>query len=787
MFRNYVKTAWRNFIKNKMLSLINLGGLSIGIAAVLFIGLYIFSQSEYDNFHANKSSIYRVGFRFWQNGKSLGDGPVFTAPFAPDAQSEFPEINSFARISSERVAYISYKDKTSKLENIHYADSTFFQLFSFKLLSGNRLTVLKEPYSIVLSDKTAGKLFGKENAIGKIVRLDNQTDYIVTGIAQEPPPNSHLEYDALLSFTTLYREPDNFMDWNGGEQYIAYLQLKDGTNARSFEKKLPAFMWKHINQDYSKAGLRIDASLQPLKNIHLYYSDNSATLRSNIYVFSIVALLILLISCVNYINLSTAQAMARFKEIGVRKVLGAARKQLIKQFLTETVLLTVTAFVIALLLVALSAPAYRHVIGNNFPLLNESALPALVLLFLVILMVGVAAGSYVAFYLSSFNVTRIFKSLLPRTAQSVFKKGLIVAQFVITIGLMACAVMVGLQLRYSKKNNPGFDRYHILVLPLIGENTQGASSVLEQKLLQITGVQRVTALSEIPYDGVTNNGFVPEGDSKAMIIHQLDADENFLKTFNVGLVKGEYFSKDRPTLSDGYIINETLEKILGWQNPIGKIISRNGVHKVVGVVRDFHFASLHDEIEPLIITNKPWSDHYSYLALKYNTINTSALISKIKQTWKSNLTDSPFDYWFLDDAFNNVYKSEERFQQIFIYFSALSILLSLAGVFGLVALAIKQRTKEFGIRKVLGAGVADIIKLTAKDFVWLIVLATLVATPLAWFYMDKWLQNFAYRIKIDWWVFVVCGLAIFLITIVTISFQAIKAAIANPVKSLKTE
>jgi putative ABC transport system permease protein len=788
MFRNYLKTAWRNFRKNRILSLINLGGLSAGIAAVLLIGMYIFGQTSYDNFQENKSSLYRVGFRFWQSGKLLGEGPTFTPPFAPDVQNEFPEIRSFTRISSERVAYITYKDKTSKVENIHHADSSFFQLFSYKLLQGNPLTVLREPYSIVLTNKTADKLFGKdENAMGKVVRLDNQTNYIVTGIAQEPPSNSHLSYNALLSFVTLYKEPGNFMDWNGGEQYIAYLKLKDGAKAELLEKKLPAFMWKHINGDYSKVGIRIDASLQPLKDIHLYYSDNSATQRTNIYVFSIVALLILIISCVNYINLTTAQAIARFKEIGVRKVLGAGRRQLIKQFLIETVMLTIVAFLISILLVALLTPLYQQMIDKSLSSLSMTTLPALLLLFVIIMIVGIIAGSYVAFYLSSFKVTRIFKSLLPKTAQSLFRKGLIVAQFAITIGLMACTLMVSLQLRYSKNSNPGFDRDHILVLPLVGENTQEAYALLQQKLSQLRAVQQVSALSEIPYDGISKNGFIPEGDTKAMVIHQLDADEYLLKTFNLKLLAGDYFSKDRPTINDGYVINETLAKTLGWQDPLGKTINRNGVHKVVGVVKDFHFASLHDKIEPLIITNKPWGNHYSYLAIKYQSSNTSAFIDAIKKTWKNNLDDAPFDYWFLDDAFNTIYKSEERFQQIFIYFSALSIILSLAGVFGLVALAIKQRTKEFGIRKVLGAGITDIIKLTSKDFVWLILFATVMATPLAWYYMNKWLQNFAYRIEINGWVFAICGLAIFIITISIISFQAIKATIANPVKSLKTE
>lgn len=788
MIKNYLKTAWRNFQKNRILSLINLGGLSIGISAVLLIGMYMYSETGYDNFQQNKSSLYRAGFHFWQNGKLLGDGAEFTPPFGSDAQNEFPEIRSFTRISSERIAYITYNDKTYKVDNIHHADSNFFQLFSYKLLQGNPSTVLKEPYSIVLTGEIAKKLFGKEEkALGKVVRLNNQTDYIVTGIAQESLSNSHLSYNALLSFITLYKEPGNFMDWNGGEQYIAYLQLNDGANRESLEKKLPAFMWKHINEDYSKVGFRIDAYLQPIQDIHLYYSGNSGTLRTNIYVFSVVALLILIISCVNYVNLTIAQATTRFKEVGVRKVLGAARGQLIKQFLIETVLVTATAFIIAIAMVMLVTPVYQHMLGKNLPSVNLGTAPALLLLFIIIMIVGAIAGSYVAFYLSSFNVTRIFKALLPQSAQSIFRKGLIVTQFAISIGLMSFTLLVTLQLKYSKNTNPGYDRDHILVLPLVGEKTKEACPLLQHKLSQMPEVEQVSALSEVPYDGITNNGFVPEGGTKAMVVHQLDVDENFLRTFNINLVAGNFFLKDRSTVNEGYIINETLARILGWQNPLGKTISRNGKHNVVGVIKDFHFASLHDKIEPLIITNKPWENQYSYLAIKYQANNTSSFINQIKQTWRNTLSDAPFDYWFLDDAFNNIYKNEERFQHIFLYFSALSIILTLAGIFGLVLLALKQRTKELGIRKVLGAGIADIIKLTIKDFIWLVVIAALIATPLAWYYMNGWLQNFAYRTSISWWIFAICGFIVLLITISTISFQAIKAAIANPVKSLRTE
>ena len=788
MIRNYFRIAWRNFRKNVMLSLINLSGLSIGIAAVLLIGLYIYSETGYDSFQKNRSSLFRVGFHFWQNGKPLGDGAVFTPPFGPDAKNEFAEIKAFTRISSERLAYITYNDKTLKVENIHHADSSFFQLFSFRLLQGDPLTALKEPYSIVLTNETATRLFGHaENVIGKVVRVDNQTNYIVTAIAEPAPNNSHLSYNALLSFSTLYNEPGNFMDWNGGEQYTAYLQLDDGKKAASLESKFPAFMWKHINRDYSKVGFKIDAFLQPLADIHLYYSDGSDSLRTNIYVFSIIALLILIISCVNYINLTTAQAMARFKEVGVRKVLGAGRLQLIKQFLSETAVITTIAFLIALGVVKLLTPAYQQIIGRDLPAVDVRMIHALLLLFVIVMAIGIIAGSYVAFYLSAFNATKIFKALLPKGGQTKFRKVLIVAQFVITIALVACTVAITLQLSFSKHIDTGLDKDHILILPLVGKNTQQAYPILQQSLAQISGVQQSSGLSEIPYDGITNNGFMPEGVTKAMIIHQLDADENFIRTFNTKMVTGEYFSKDRPTLKDGYIINETLAKTLGWENPVGKTISRNGDHKVIGVIKDFHFASLHDKIEPLIITNKPWQGNYSFLAVKYQAANLSAFINDIRRRWSATLPGAAFDYWFLDDAFNRIYKSDERFQHTFVYFSSLSIILSLAGIFGLVTLSIKQRTKELGIRKVLGAGITDVIRITVTDFARLIILAGVIAIPVAWYYITRWLQNFSYRVNIHWWEFAISGLAILMVAVGIVSVQSIKAAMANPVKSLRTE
>lgn len=788
MLKSYFKTAWRNFLKNKLFSAINLIGLSVGIAAVLLIGIYFQNELSYDTFHKNKDSLYRVGFEFFNQGKSLGKGSTYTPPFGPEAQNEFPEIQSFCRISVHHEAFIVKGENKIKSSDICFADSTFFQLFSFKLRSGNPATVLKQPWSIVLTTTMAQKLFGNENAVGKTVRFDGKDDYLVTGVTDAAPLNSQISYDALVSFSTLYKDTAKyFMDWNGGEQYITYLKINNASNAASLEKKFPAFLWKNVNSRLEKRGIKITASLQPLQDVHLKYDGDSDNARTNLYVFGVVAFLILIISCVNYVNLTTAQASSRFKEIGVRKILGGIRKQLTIQFLGESLLITSVAFILSLLIVYAVAPVYSQILGRPFMFSEGSLLFLVLLAFLVILSIGVGAGSYLAFYLSSLNVNKTINAAATKSKHSGFRKGLIIGQFAITTALMTCTLIINMQLQYTKSKSLGFDKEHIIALPLTGDQSKDAAFVLKQQIERFADVEMVSAVSEIPHNGIQRNGFVPEGDTKAIIIHQLDADDDLVNTFRLKMLSGSYFSKDKPTDADGYVINETLAKMLGWADPVGKTISRNGSHKVIGVMQDFIFSSLYEKIGPLIITNHPWQNRYDYLAVRYRSNSPASLVSQIKSSWQNTVIDAPFEYWFLDDAYNNLYKNEERFQRIFFYFSMLSILLSLAGIFGLVTLTIQQSTKEIGIRKVLGAGILDIVKLTTRSYLLLIVAASVLAVPFAWYYMNRWLEDFEYRISLSWWMFVIAGIVTLIIALATVTVQTLKAAQANPVKSLKTE
>ena len=785
MFKNYFKIAWRNIAKHRTFSVINIGGLAIGIAAVLLIALYIQTELSYDNFHVNGKNIYRIGF---SNGDE-GTATEFTAPFSVDAQKQFPEIKSYCRVSTDHDSWFLYGNKSIKTSTLKYVDETFFNLFSFKLLSGNGSDALKNPYSIVLSKNIAKKIFGKENAVGKMLTVNGSKNYMVTGIAEDAPNNSTIQYDAVASISTLYHDEAYHMDWNGGWQYQHFILLQSNTNTANVEVKFKKFLWDNYNEKFVGANAKqwLQASLQPLAKNHLWYSDDSANTRTNIYVFSIVALLVLIISCINYINLSIAGAASRFKEIGVRKVLGAVKKQLVKQFMSETFLITLLGLILAIAISMLLFPLYQNLLSKTISLQSSQIISIIVVGIILVGLISIIAGGYLSFYLSSLKPANIFKMQIPNGGKQKLSNALIVVQFAVSAALISAVFIVQIQLRYIKNKSLGFDKEHIIVLTLTGDEMQKKDSLLKQQMASLSSMASISAMSEVPYNNITENGFLPEGRKNHVTIHQLDADNDLLKTMNISLKEGQYFSSANPSENDGYVINQELAEELGWQQPIGKTINRDGNHKVIGVVQNFHFASMHDKIAPLIITNKPYRNLYNYLVIKYNGDNPSPLIAQLNNVWKTNVSAAPFDYWFLDTAFDTLYKSEQRFQQLFFYFSLLSIILSLAGVFGMVLLTIQQKTKEIGIRKVLGAGITDIIELVAKKYVYLIIIAFVIAVPITWIYIHQWLQGFAYRINMHWWMFLLPALVILFFAIMIISIQTYKASIANPVKSLRTE
>jgi putative ABC transport system permease protein len=790
MFKNQLRIALRYFLRQKAYSIINIVGLAVGIAATILILSYIEFELSFDSFHRNKESLYRVSITTSKEGKVLFDGPVFIAPMAPTMMSEFPEVENFVRISEFNEANLSSGDRVIRIPQMMYADSSFFDLLSFELRSGDPKRVLVEPYSIVLSEEVAAGLFGSSNPVGQLVKVNNRESFRVTGVVKSPPANSHIQFSVLLSFSTLEKDLtiNRYLGWNGGNRYIAYVRLRSNARPQDVEKKLPAFIWSHLDQEFASAGLTHRLYLQPFSRIHLFYEGDSEATRTNLYIFAVIALFILLIACVNFVNLTTARAVRRSKEIGIRKVLGADRSRLVSQFLSETILITFFASLVAIVLVELLFPAFRNLLGKNVSSLSFSDPKTLLVLIGIILAVGVAAGSYPAFHLSSLQAAQTLKG----PASEIGKRGrlrgaLIVLQFAISIALIVCTVIVGSQLRYMKNKDLGFSRDNIVTIPLTGDDAQLKSMLLKQEFLRIPDVVSAAASSAVPYDGFTSNGYFPEGQQTVMMIHVVDVDDDFLSTYGMTLVDGRYFSKDFPSDKSAYVVNQTLARTLGWSNPVGKKILRNDWHPIIGVVKDFNYAKLNSGINPLILTRQPWRDRFDNLSIKIRSANTSVTLSAIKDVWSKLVPSTPFEYSFLDEQFDRLYKSEERFEQTFLSFSALAIIIALMGLLSLASLSTQQRTKEIGIRKVLGASTLGVTGLLSGDFLRWVALANILAWPAAYYFVSQWLQDFAYRIDVTVWPFFAAAGVSLLLGWLAVSIQTVRAAMANPVDALRYE
>lgn len=783
MFKNYFKIAYRNLLKNKTYALINLFGLGISIAAVVLIMLYIRFEFSFDDFHKNEDRLYRISVKTYQEGNLRYDSPIFVSPIGPAMKRDFPEVENYTRFSTDRTLYFYVNNKPVRINDIIYADSTFFDIFNYNLISGNKEDVLKNPYSIVLTERTADKLFGSTNPIGKVVNIDNTEDYLITGIVQSPPANSTVQFNGLISFETRYKNPNNFMGWMGGNQYTTYLRMKDNARPEILEAKIPQFMWEYVNKDLEKFNAKYEPYLQPVKDIHFVETGTT-----NIYIFAAVGLLILLIASINFINLTTAHYTRRVKEVGVRKVLGADRKTLITQFLTETLLLTFAALIIGLSLAYAAAPYYRELMQREFFSLNLFDPLQMSVLIGLLFIVGILAGSYPAFYLSSIKAASSLRSnAAKKVGRLSLQNVLIIAQFSISVGLIITTLVISNQLSYIKNKKLGYNKDNILVLSLENESAQLQTELIKQRLKSIPGIIDISATSQVPSDGFTSNGYVLENSSTSVLINVVDVDDDFLDTYNIKLTEGRNFSKEFSTDREAIMVNEALVKSFGWNEPLNRKVSRNGEHKVIGVVKNFNFASLHKEIAPLIITNKPWGDKFDYLSLKVNTTDYSSLISEIETEWKSINPNWPFEYNFLDEKIDRVYKSEQNFMELFFYFSSLAIIIAALGLFSLSSLSTEQRTKEIGIRKVLGASVAGITNLLTKKYLILVAVANLIAWPAAYYLSSKWLEDFAYRIDLTPVPFLIAAVIAFLITILSVGYRTLKAASMNPVNSIKYE
>lgn len=798
MFKNYLKTALRSLMRNKSYSVINIAGLSVGIAACLLIGIYILHELSFDRFHANANRVARVTMEY-NNGDVTNKLAMTGTKVGPQFQRTFPEVQSYAR-TLKYTRVVSYGEKAFEEENFLYADSAFFGIFSFPLIAGDAANALNSPDKIVITDRMAKKYFGSAEAIGKVLRVGGTKDFIVTGVTAEPPSNSQIKFDFVASFTSLNASKEEKW-WEAN--YVTYLLLAPNTNISTVQGRVTAYMQKVTKEELKSEGNHyLTYVLEPLTSVHLYSAyegfepNNSITY---IYILAIVALLILCIASVNYTNLATAQSASRTAEIGIRKVLGAERFQVFRQFIGESLLITTIAMVIALAIAYTLLPLFNQLAGKE---LEHSVLfrpSTLLVLAGTGVLVSLAAGFYPAFILSNLRLINILKSGFTFTSGGAgIRKSLIVFQFVISIFLLIATTIVLQQLSYIRSKDLGYNKDHVVVLPLDHLMRPGYDD-LKRALANHPQVKSIGAAYEEPTDIGWGDGITAgEGATqKQVTVNALPVDEDFVRTMDIRIIAGADYtltdvqqmdtSNNFQNLQYSFMLNEAAVKALGWtpEEAIGKKISKGYPGTVKAVIKDFHFRSFHNPITPLVLfLDKRMPQK---LFVKVAGSDLQAALKHLEASWKSRVPHRPFEYHFLDDDYESLYKSEQRMAGIFSSFSTLAILLACLGLFGLTAFAVVQRTKEIGIRKILGANIPSIISLLSKDFLLLVLIAIVVASPLAWYAANNWLQDFAYRIRIEWWVFVTAGALALGIALLTISFQAVKAALANPVDSLRTE
>jgi len=793
MIRNYLKIALRNLWRQKGFTFISTLGMAVGMTSFFLIVLYVSLELSYDGFHGKADRIYRVVCDIKTPTEVLNtSGPSWAVP--PNLRSHFPEIESSVRLSGASLL-VRHGNIKFQEENAVFADSAFFRIFDFQLIKGDAKTALSDQLSIVMSQTAARKYFGNSDPVGQTLLLTGDAlPAKVTGVMKDIPENSHIKADMLVSMSTLTQKFNPGLDdqW-GNYGASAYLLLKPGTDAKSLEKKFPAFLERRNGKEMKEHQMYATLLLEPLKDVYLHSTrDGQKTGNiNNVYIFSIIGIFILAIACINFINLSTARSLERAKEVGIRKVVGATKIQLSGQFIGESVVVCLIAFVISVLLSALMLPLFNQLAGKTISegiFASGSKLPVL---FILSIAMGLFAGFYPALVLASFRPVSVLKGKFARGTKGIFlRKGLVVTQFTISITLIIATLVVYNQMNFMRGRDLGFSKDQIMV---ISSNGDPARSSFKESISGLPGVESAALSSSVP--GSSNPGAYSEienvkGDMQVANMDLYFVDFDYIPQLEIKMAAGRPFSKDFGTdTTKAMILNEAAVKMFGYSSPgqaIGKRFKQWGREgTIVGVIKNFNYRSLQQEIKPLSMRIEPGG--CELVSVKVSAKGLPATIKSIEKKWNSLIPGRPFSYYFLDEFFDRQYRSEERFGKLFLYFAILAIFISCLGLLGLASYSTIQRTREIGIRKVLGANVTGIVGLLSADFLRLVVVAFLIASPLAWLFMHNWLKDFAYHIDISWIVFAAAGLIAVFIAMITISFQALKAAAANPVKSLRIE
>jgi putative ABC transport system permease protein len=799
MLKNYFLITWRNLTRHRLYSAINILGLATGMAACIVILLFVFYEKSFDSMH--HKNIYRLNEVQTFSSTATSEKIATTMfPMGPTLKDEFPEVLNYSRVDWNKQYEMRYGEKRVFLPQTYFVDTAFLRMFDFPLLKGDRQTALQKPNSIVLTQSASRTLFGATDPIGKTVSHfgDDTLLFTVTGILKDLPANSQFQFDALQSFNTVYKP--TWMNRWGENGVNTYVELASNTDFAALEKKFPAYLKKHPVGDEQ---IQYELFLLPLRDVHANAVDigeddiNFQKFDQRYtHIFMALALLVLLIACINFMNLSTARSAERGKEVGIRKSIGALRSQLGLQFIGEAILFSLIAMVVALGLVSLVLPYIDKLSGRSLSPIFFLHPGLLVVVFIGAILLGLLSGLYPAIYLSSFQPVKVLKGGGDTgKSKGTFRNILVVGQFASAIFLMIATILVFRQLNYMERQDPGFDREQVITIPLHGINSR-KYALLKDELSASPLVAGVTGAHDQlgSHWGPFGFGFWPgNGPMRVLFTPGLFVDPDYLSLYKIQLVAGRNFSREKYALAREYIINETLGRELLKDQPgmplswlIGKHFGGDTTGNIVGVAKDFNFNSLHYKIEPMFLGNQTmWG--FSTLSAKINGGQVSQAIAFIQSTWKKVFPEYPFNYQFLDDHFKEIYRSDAQISQMVAIMAGLAILISCLGLFGLASFSAEKRTKEIGIRKILGASVKDVVFLLSKNFVGLVLIANLIAWPLAWMALNVWIQGYAYRVAINWWVFVLGGMAALLIALGTVSFLTIKAATNNPVKSLRTE
>lgn len=809
MWKNYFKIALRNLRRQGIYTFLNMVGLSIGLAGCLLVSHYVLHELSYDTFFENAERIYRVDSQIKFGDKEMEQASV-AGPLTPILRSTYAQVEAVARVLSPKGSYAIRsidREETQMEEHVAFVDSTFFSVFSFRVIEGDVSKALTQPFSVVLTAHSAKKYFGSESALNKSLLIDNETVYTVTAVVEELPEQTHLR--SLNVFFSLISHPDRHNDDWANQQYPTYLRLREGVAASAFQEELDRIVLQYAYPALAKefevtveqlgsSGNYMYYSLLPLKDIHLY-SDKDGEIGVNgniayVYIFSIVAVFLLVIACVNFVNLSTARANSRYKEVMVRRAVGADRARLIFQFLVEVGIITFVSIVLAVTFAIVALPWFNHLGGRNISLLYDTP-QFWLLLVLTGSVVTLLAGGYPAMFLSGLGTS----PTLPQQkafagSSSSTRNALVVFQFTLSIMLITCTVVIHGQLDFIQNQSLGYNKEQVLILN--GAHALGNQiDTFKEELTRLPEVERVSVTGYLPTPSERRfDIFLPEGSTVAgqgVNMNSWWVDVDYIATLGLELLEGRGFSADYPTDSAGLILNQAAARLLGYDNPVGKEIygyvdsfNEKESFTILGIIRDFHFESLRQNIRPLALTLRP---HAGAVSIRFNTNSTQRTLQQIETLWSKMAPDQAMSYRFMDEDFDNLYRSEQRMGRVFVTFALLSILIACLGLFGLAAFTSERRTKEIGVRKVLGASIAHIISMLSADLLKLVVVAILIASPLAWYAMNRWLADFAYRIEMEWWMFALAGLGAVAVALLTVSFQAIKAAVANPVESLKAE